>query len=258
MMLEVSKRAVLALALLLMASCSGFGVTADVGYAQFDLSGDIALEPTAGGVSLGTIKTDVQDNLGLDEEMGTPYARVEAAAGLFSFTLSGFSIDQSGNGSLNATFGDIPINTPVTTEFELNNLKGAVQLDIINLGFLRLSPGIAVDVFDLDLSVRALSGTIQEEVDAVAPVPLLFGQAEIEIGKFEAVIDVGGISIDVEDIDGTIIDVEAIARLKIGDHFELFGGLRHILLDVEGTADDQNFLSDLRMTGWMVGGGFRF
>jgi len=88
-------------------ACSGLGIKTDVGYAQFEIAGDVALAPTVGGISLDAIKTDVQDDLGLEEAMNSPYARVELGAGVASFTFSGFQVDQADSGLLRVRFGGV-------------------------------------------------------------------------------------------------------------------------------------------------------
>ena len=109
------------------------------------------------------------------------------------------------------------------------------------------------------IPVRSTAANIEETLDAVAPVPMLFGQAEVDVGMFQAVLDVGGMVVkNIEDADGTFLDIELIARLRPLDHVEVFAGFRHILLDVEGVADNQDFLGDLSLTGWMIGGGISF
>ncbi len=245
--------------LAILASCSGFGIDVDAGYTSLELDGDIGLNPTVGGVNLDTVRADVQSDLGLSDKMKSAYGRIEAAAGIASFTFSGFDIDQDGTGQLTVQFGDIPLNTPVRTSIAMKNLKGAVHFDVINFGPVRLSPGIGVDLFDLNIDVQSvLVPTLRESVDALAPIPMLFLQGEVDLGYLDFTADVGGMKINLQDGNGTFFDVEAILRVRPADYVELFAGYRYILLDVEGQADNQRFLGDLTLRGFMVGGGIYF
>lgn len=242
----------------LLAACTGFGAHLDAGYGQFELGGDVALAPTVASVNLDTIQVDVQDDLGLDDQMGSPYGRIEADAAIVSVVASGFVVDQFASGRVDVPFGEISAGTDVNTKLDLRNLKAAVVFNLIDIGVFRLAPGIGASVFDMDLEVQDLSLSTTESIEVLAPVPMAFVQAEVDVAWFEAVLDVGGMYIEIEDADGAFVDVEALVRFKPADHLEIFAGLRYIMLDVEGESEGQDFQGDLYLTGWMIGGGIRF
>lgn len=246
------------LALALPACSTGLGIHVDAGYTELELTGDIGLSPTVGSTVLPQ-RIDVQDGFGLSEKMNSPYGRIELQALIARLQVSGFQIDQTGRGTLAVQFGDIPVSTPVETTLDMTNIKAELLFDLIDIGPVRISPGIGVDYFDLQLSTRSLAvTTLRESIDAQAPVPMLFVQAELDLGVFDLVADVGGMKADVDDANGTAIDVEILARIRPLDHVEIFAGYRHIILDVEGKADGQDYLSDLQLSGFMVGGGIYF
>ena len=240
-------------------ACSGIGIVVDGGYGVFEITGDAGLEPSSGPGAGTVVTADVENNLGLDDSMDTPYGRVELAAGIASFTFSAFQVDQTGQGLLTQQFGDITIGTNVDTEIDLTSIKGAVHFDLINIGPVRVAPGIGVNYITLDMSVTpTIAPANREQFDAVAPVPMLFAQAEVDLGIFDAVLDVGGMQADVEDANGTFLDIELVARLRPAEHIEIFAGYRHILIDVEGVADNQDYVSDLTLSGFVIGGGISF
>ena len=204
-------------------------------------------------------RVDVQEGFGLREKMDSPYGRVEVQALIARLQVSGFQIDQTGQGTLAVQFGDIPVSTPIETTLDMTNIKGELLFDLIDIGPVRISPGIGVDYFDLQLESRSLAvTTLRESLDAQAPVPMLFVQAELDLGVVDFVADIGGMKADVEDADGTAIDIELLARVRPLDHVEIFAGYRHIILDVEGKADGQDYLSDLELSGFIIGGGIYF
>jgi hypothetical protein len=249
-----------ALAPLSLAACSvaGLGARLYGGYMQTELSGDVALEPSAGGIGLGTLLVDVESSLGLEDAAGTPYGRVELQLGPARLTGSAFRYSEEGSGVLTASYGDIVAGTAVDTELDLTNIKGALTFDLVNVGFLRLSPGVGVDFFDVDMSVRAPALGQTEEIEATAGVPILFAQGEVDVGPLAATIDGGWIRIDLEEGDGTYFDLEGLLRLQPVPGIEVFGGYRWISIDVEGEDDGQRFATDLVFRGWFVGGGFVF
>ncbi len=249
-------------------ACSGLGIKADAGYAQLDLTGNMALAPTAGGVPLGTIKVDFEDNLGLRDSYGSPYGRVELAAGVASFTFSGLNYDKSGRGTLNASFGDIPVNAQVQTDLQLTNLKGAIHFDLLNLGIVRISPGVGVDLMDLNMDVTAVAGPglgTTESLDVIAPIPIAFVQGEVDLGPVSGTLDVGGIKVNLKDFtnsndtaDVTFWDVEALLRWSPIPKLEVFGGYRWIHLEGDGKASGQDFAANLDLRGFILGGGIYF
>jgi hypothetical protein len=244
----------LPLALVSLSACNGLGIKVDAGYAQMEFSGDMKLAPSTAVPGLTLDPVDVQDTLGLDAKVGTPYGRVEMGFVLGSITASGFTHDQDGSGILNARFGDLTASTPISSSLKLRNAKAALHFDLLNLGMVRISPGIGLDVFDIDLQVKSLALT--EQVEVIAPVPMLFIQGEIDFGAVEAVIDIGGLKADVGDASGTFLDVEALLRYSPTPKIHLFAGARLIRINADGTADGQAFDLDLTLRGFMGGIGF--
>lgn len=244
----------------LMASCAAPTVRAYAGYTEMQLGGSIALEPTLGGVSLGTTQNNVEE-LGLDDDYGSPYARVEVGLGLPRLTVSAFQFEEEGTGQLQASFGNIIAGTTVRSSMDITSAKAALTFDFLNgitAGLVRVSPGIAVHAMDVKLAVSDSGSLITEDVDELVALPLPFVQAEVDVGWVAVTGEVGWIALDVEDVDGEFLDVELMLRLNPAAHFELFGGYRYLSLDVAGVADGQDFDTDLDLSGWMVGGGITF
>lgn len=246
------------LILLTSLSCSGLGINVDAGYTSLELSGDLGLTPSAAS-TLPPQRVDIEEGFGLKDAMSSAYGRVEVEAVIARVVASGFQIDQTGRGALSVQFGDIPLSTPIESSIDMRNLKGEILFDLIDLGPVRISPGIGVDYFDLQLESFSLAvPTLREELDVQAPVPLLFVQAEVDLGYFNLVADIGGMKANVQDIDGTVLDVEVLARFRPLDHVELFAGYRYVSIDAEGIVDGQNYLGDLVLSGFMIGGGIYF
>ena len=241
------------------ASCStGVGITVDAGYTSLDIEGEIGLTPSVTS-TLSPQRIDIEEGFGLRESMESPYGRVELQAMIARLQVSGFQVDQSGRGNLAVQFGDIPVSTAVDSTIDITNLKAELLFDLFHIGPVRISPGIGVDYFDLELESRSVAvPTLSETLDAKAPVPMLFLQAEVDLDIVDIVADIGGMKADVEDADGTAIDIEVLARFRPIDHLEIFVGYRHIILDVEGRDENQDYLGDLTLSGFMVGGGFYF
>lgn len=245
------------LAILVLPSCMSFGVSGHVGYAQMAVDGDIALSPTAGGFT-GTIQQDIESGLGLGDENGTPYIRAELDAGVPVLSVSYFSFDESGRGTLDATFGGITVGTDVQSELTFTNVKTALAFEF-DVGPVSLAPGIAIDLFDIDLQVRDTGGFTTEDIDVTAPLPMLFLRGQVDLGVAAVIAELGVIDTpEIQDIEGTFWDAEVLVEVRPTAPVHLFAGYRLMNIDAEGTVDGQDFAADLQVSGWVIGGGIRF
>ena len=148
------------------------------------------------------------------------------------------------------------VGSTVETDIEIMNFKGAVTFDIVDVGPLRLSPGVGVDLFDIDMTINATAPVVaSERVEILTPVPMLFLQTELDFGLVGATLDTGWMSLDLGDVKGTWIDIEGLANFNVFGPFELFAGYRYISIDTEGEADGQAFEADIELQGWILGGG---
>lgn len=241
--------------LVLPALGSCVGIKAFGGYTQMQLSGTLALNDAGNSSNLDNIQNDVEDDFGLGDQVGAPYVRGEIDLGAITLTGSGLTFSETGMGTLSQPFGDVPAGTAIDTDFELLNLKGAIGLDLIDLGAVRISPGVSVDVFDIDMRLENPATLEFEQVDTLAPVPMLFVQGEVSFGPVGATLDVGFMDADFDEIGGTWIDIEGLATLNLVPAMEIFAGYRYISIDTTGDADGQEYAADLELQGWTLGVG---
>ena len=242
--------------LVALASCADLEFRAYAGYMQAEMTGDVGLA-SSGLPNVVTATVDVEDALGTDEE-GSIYVRTEFEMGIVRVTGSAFQYESGGPGVLLADFGNIPAGVAVDTDMEVNVIKGAVTFDVIDFGYLRLSPGVAVDYFDVDTTVTAVGFGISERLEVDVPVPMPILQAEVDIGPVAVTAEGGGMAINYSDVKGTYWDFEGMVRWKALSFFEAFAGYRWIHVDSDGTASGQDYDADVNLRGWFVGGGLTF
>lgn len=241
------------------AGCRTWRLVAEVGYTQVRARGNAALAAQASGIDPSQVRADLEDDFGLDDASGSPVGRVELGLGITTLSVSGFGYEEAGTGRLRVPFGDIPVNSSVRTEVRILNAASALTFDVIDAGGFRLSPGLALDYFDLDIQVESTSGTTRtERVDTSAPIPLLFARAELDLRRVVLLVEGGWIRAEVRDFDGTFFDLAATLRVPVYDRIHLQAGYRYIGLDAMGTADDQNLAARIALDGWQVGLGVRF
>lgn len=246
---------VAASALLTLPSCYQFEVTAQAGFAQLALDGDFGY---VDGKTTASIKQDIEPALGLGDDQGTPMARVAFDFGTPTLTATGFMFEDEGTGTLSASFGNnLTAGAPVRSEFELNCGKISYAFEI-PIGPVSISPGIAVEYVDLRLNVRDVFGAAVEEAELQAPIPLAFLRLEADVSIFTLMAEGGYIQIDVEDVEASMLDVEAMVEVNALTWLNLFAGYRMIRFEADGFIDDDTYDIDLGLSGFMVGGGFRF
>lgn len=239
-------------ALMAMTACSLPTANVQAGFANLSLDGNVGYVT---GAATTSIDQDVESAFGLGDEQGSPVVRGQIDFGVPVLTVSGFQFEDEGQGTLNATFGSLTAGVLVDSTVDLQTARASYAFDI-GIGPVSISPGIAVDYFDL--SIKATNGLITEEVDLNGPLPLGFLRAQVDFGKVGAFVEAGYISADVDDVDGELLDIEAQLYVRPWSVLELFVGYRHLEMDLEGTIDDDSFDTDLTVSGLMFGGGVTF
>ena len=74
--------------------CVPIEVTAEAGYAQFEVGGDLALDGSGG--SAGVLRQDVESAFGLGDRRGSQFFRAQADVGGFVLTSSVLWLRESG------------------------------------------------------------------------------------------------------------------------------------------------------------------
>jgi hypothetical protein len=239
-------------------ACMHVAATAELGYGRFALDGNFGY---VSGSST-SVSQDVKSAFGLGDERDVPYARGELELGNSVITLSGFSFEESGTGTLQQNFGNSPVliaGTPVRSEFELWNVKASYAFEIpIVPGIASVAPGIAVDYIDLNLRVQDVIGIATEEAHLDAPIPLLFVRAKGALGPVSAVADVGYMKLRVDQVDLELLDAEARLEVRPLPLVHLFLGYRLLALNGSGRVDNNFVDADLSLGGFVIGGGVTF
>lgn len=221
------------------------------------MDGDVALGSSAGGP--GT-NTDVRGDLGLGDTKSAPLLTMTAPTSWGRLGASAFWFDDTSEGTLGSgAYGDIAAGSQVRSEFEFTNLKAWWTFDAYLDENVRISPGFALDVFDVDLDVTA-AGPAQrfENLSLLAPVPMPFVDGEARFGDFFVAAQGGAMRIDLGDGLGTYWDLEGRVGYLVDDKVEFHTGYRAVGIDANGDADDRKAAVDLAIHGWFLGGSFRF
>lgn len=238
-----------------LASCSTPDLSVDAGYMVMEMAGDLGFDGSGGGGSVG-----INLGQGLDiNNADSPYAKLETQVLGMRVGLSGFSYSDSGDSTLDASFGDIAAGSTVSTDIDLLNIKGTVSYDLLNLGFLRVSPGVGVDYFDMNLKMVATAPVAaNEKLDFQVPVPMAYVSTELKYEMFSLDTDIGGMSVDLPDAKGTFWDVTTKVKYHPLPLVDVFVGYRYLMINADGTMDGQDFNANLHMNGLFFGGRVAF
>lgn len=239
------------------AACAPIGWTAQTGYLQVGVSGDFALASGSGGLA-GAPQQDLGTAFGLGDPRGAPYLRAQADLGRVVLTASGFEFRESGRGQLDASFGGLPPSTSVDADLRLGCAKLDLAFDI-DLGPVKVAPGLAMDVFDIEFRAEEVTLGNAEVIDETVVVPLAFLRAEAGIGIVDVVAEVGFLETPrVGTSKGRFLDAELMAECSVLPLLHLFAGYRFIGIDATGDTGTESYGIDLRIRGWAIGGGLRF
>lgn len=223
------------------------------------LDGALALSNTT-LTSLDEVDLDTDLDLG-DSDAG-PFARAEIDLGGIDLTAWGFATSASGDGKVTADFGNISSGSQVTSELDLTLAQGRVLFDVLERGGFELGAGLAAQWIDTSLAVTETTFGLAESVDLAQAVPLLAARAGFDLGKLGLLplaieLSAAGIQASFADIEGTILDLEALARLDFGT-LGLFAGWRYLLIEIDGMSSGQDFAGDVTLEGFVAGLTLRF
>ncbi|MFO1054066.1 MAG: hypothetical protein U1F36_17760 [Planctomycetota bacterium] len=232
---------------------------ARIGWFPARLSGDIALDAQSGsGRNLDVVRADVNDDLGLGRS-GNVMAGAAIDSPLGRVSASYFRYSDDGTGTLTRSFGDIPPGTNVASETSIDNVKAFWSFDLVDTGVVRLSPGVGVDYFSLDATVRSITAlSAYERLSVGVPMPMLFLTGAVDLGPVSGELEGGWMHVNVSNVDATFYDLDARVVWKASSAFEAFGGYRWVTLDSSGRANGQQYDANLDLQGVYFGGGLRF
>jgi len=239
-------------ALIALSACSIPTAEVQAGFAQLSIEGNVGYVE---GATNATIEQDAESAFGLGDKQGSPYVRGQIDFGMPRLTVSAFTFEDEGEGVLTADFGSLTTGVGVNSSVDMQALKAAYSLDL-GIGPVSVSPGLAVDYFDL--TIEASNGLISEQLDLNGPLPLLFLRTELDFGTIGAFVEAGYITADIDDVDGEMLDLEAQLIYRPWSMLELFAGYRLMHLAVEGEIDGDSTDTDLTISGLVFGGGLKF
>jgi hypothetical protein len=252
-------RCMLAAALLASGCAPTLGVTPR--YGNFDLSGDFAISST------GITATSDLESAGIEEDDSVPGVQLDFKWGSPHLVLDLQSSEHGGDGTLDADISSggvtIPAGADVSSDVDLAIYNAILTFDLLPSDF-ELGIGFGAALVDVDAAFTEIGGSSgMIETDETFPIPLLAARAGFEIGRFGASASLAGMSLEIDDDEGTYLDLDAQLRYRLfggDDHLRgsLMVGYRRIGLDAEyeDGSDDVEF--DVTFDGFYFAFNFQF
>lgn len=255
-----SGNSILLLALLAVsAACAPNHYRASLSGMSGRMSGDIALQNTAGTNNLETERNDLRSDLGVGESETLPYIQAEATWDAHTIRFNVFDYSSDGSGTLSQPFGDIAPGSLVSTKLDFTAVQASWAYDVLDSETLHFGPGVQVSYYRLDLSADGGAVAGSEDIDSETFIPQLYLEGEIDLGAVSFVAGFGGMSVyQYHDAEGSWWDTQFMLRAQPIDHMELMLGYRLIDMDAGGIASSRDFDVDARFEGWFLGAGLRF
>jgi hypothetical protein len=239
----------LALVSLLLASCSILpSARLSAGYSQTSVEGDFARGPGGG--------QDAETAFGVEGPAHGYEARAEAKLGPLHATARLATASTDGRGVLGEAFGSLSGGTVVQSDLALTDADVALSFDLLDLGPVRLSPGLGFDVYDVDLEVAGASG--RERLAETYELPYVFLQGEVDLGPVGAVVDLGWSDLELGGQDMAMLDASAMLTFEPAAFVEFHAGYRFKSFEGSESSGPDRRSVDLTTRGFFVGGGFSF
>jgi hypothetical protein len=253
-------------ALLCLTSCLVPTARVDLAWGPAELDGDVSAVDTSGGpTSAASASTD---SLGLDDAEGVLRPRVSVEWVGFELMVDHASYSWSGNGTANVDleFDDFTIQSgdDVASDLDMSLTTAMLFVDVIPTDVARLGLGLGVTYVDEELSITSLTlspGTSAGS-DEAAPVPVVGVHAGVGLGPIDVDVLARGLTVDVDDVEATFLDLDAAVVWSFFGRDHLSGNLRvgwrQVGLDVEYDDGDSAIELDLEASGPYIGLGVVF
>jgi hypothetical protein len=221
------------------------------------LSGNVGLASTQ-VTDVDTIDLASQFDLGNREYV--PYLRADLNGARLDFALSGFRTRQSGRGTVTADFGQITAGSTVNSDLDFGLLHARLVVDAIDLKWLVLGAGLGAEYVDLKLDAREPVFALNESVAVRQALPLVVARGIVRPPAlpFDLQLEVGGLTGHYQDVDGTLLDAEALLHWNVAGPFSLFGGYRYLGFRISGHTSSERFDGEVKLAGLLIGATLHF
>ncbi|MFT6110334.1 MAG: hypothetical protein ACJA2W_003259 [Planctomycetota bacterium] len=242
----------------LLGACSAPTATVMPFIGSIGLDGDLSIADT----SSMTRTSSSFNELGITDDEATLGGIVRIGLGGAELSLAGLSLDYEGSGTTNGEFTldgqTIAAGVDVDTDIEFQMARALFTWDVIPIGGVDLGFGIGATVIDLTFDLREKGGLASVTTDQLIPIPLLGARASWTWGPVDLRADLGGLIVEYDGDEATVIDGEISAAVEFLGVGDLVVGYR--LTRIDATYEDSNSKIDANfdLEGYYFGLQFGF
>lgn len=230
--------------------------------ASIGLDGDLSIQDKNALVG-GSSANSSFDELGVGDDEAAFGGMARIGFGGAELSVAALGIGYEGSGTTDSQFEfngqTITANTDVDTDIDLQMARALFTWDLIPIGGVDFGLGLGATLLDLDFELRERGGGgTRISTEQTIPVPLIGARAAWTWGPIDLRADVGGLMIDYDGDEATVIDGElsaAVEFLGIGD---LVVGYRITSIDALYEDEDAKIETDFDLEGYYFGLQFGF
>ena len=266
------------LALLALPFAASCAIPGDAAWSDFHANGygslyNLGASGSVNDLTVSTGITDIDGDLAIREKSDTTFlSGVRVGIAPMEVSVSMFDHSSVHSGSFDGTF-DPGTGSPIsgtstaTTTMDFDVTKLMLGFDMMNTGLFRVGLLIGVDMFTFnEFSAYASQGGLTTETYIIAeneeiPIPMVGVRADLALPQgFRVGGEISGVSADIDDIDGTFLDIDAQVGWSPMDNewIEVLIGYRALNFDFEGSIDDASIDADIDFNGFYWGVGITF
>jgi hypothetical protein len=208
-------------------------------------------------LGIGT-EVELEDELAVEDSTGV--GRLDGVLRFgrrHALAMSYYDITREGTRSIvrDIRVGDsvFPINTAVTTEFEQEIIKAAYRFRFINKDRANLSGSFGLHTMRFSSALRGANGTISEENETDAPLPVIGIQGAYKLGgKWSLNGSLEWFDITSGDLQGTFTDSIVAVEHQTFENFGFGFGYDRLALRFEAGSEDLRGRLDVKFDAAMI------
>jgi len=233
-------------------------------YGEWEIDGDFAAVDTS-GTATTDVRTSTQD-LGLTEKDESFSGRVDVKWAGGRVTASNLDASYAGSGMVTTDITldgtTISNGTPVDSMMDFDILSGTVTWDVIPGQTVDVALGVGGGIMDIFAQFDDMGGNVistDEEAPFIMPAAHISADVgPILVSLLGSYIDTDWLSLDDEDVNATIFDIDLNASYKVigsGDRLRGFVtlGYREVSVDAEYEDGTSSVATEFDLSGVYFG-----
>ncbi len=225
-------------------------------------SSNLVVPDTNGGVTPPDFRGSFKVN---DDSSFTTYYGGRVGFAPFEISASQFNHSSNNSGVITdngSFFNGVELNGNLNVDaaFDIDATKLMVGIDVLNTSIARVGILGGIDMFNFNRFAFtateangsiAVGGVQNVLINQEVPVPIVGVRGDVHLPGTNLRLggEITGVSIDIDEIDASFIDVDVNVNYEIFTNAEAVVGYRKVALNIDGVIEDTTINMDLNMSG---------